>query len=285
MYFFLASALAGTPVTVTYTLSENADPKAPEGYRYSGYVEKQVVWVASGQTYLHPEGKQTSDAGHLLPVGTAVTVVSAAKAPEYVEGKMDVWYQVVTPFGSGWVHGGALSPFGFSGDFDQDGETEFATVAFNTDFSIRVVVVEPNPRAGAEAWISVDAAGGAYLGVQGSDMHANLLRAKVASVPLIHVHSGVEACADFADYWISYRSTGPGVVGTVRVALEQTGLMDPPSSSTYEVKFDAKRKTAVITRTEGGEDDQGRETQKIEKSTYDLINGVYKEEKDGHAVR
>ena len=95
----------------------------------------------------------------------------------------------------------------------------------------------------------------------------------------------MEACADFADAWISYRAAEPGVVGTMQVALALTGLADAPNLYSYEVKFDPKRKTANVTTTLDGEDDQGRATHEVKKSRYDLISGVYREEKDGHAVR
>lgn len=284
LHFSLARA-AEAPV-LTYTLAEGADPDEPEGYTFTRYEVGAKPWVLGPGAHLHAEGAAASKAGRLLPIGTPVEVLEVGAAVEEADGRMDTWYRVASPLGEGWVHGGGLSPFGWSVDADLDGEVEFVGVTVAPDFNPRVVVVEPNPRTAPETWVDVDAAGGAYIGVKGSSATAELLKAKVAGVPLVHVRAFVEACGDHADYWVSYRTAAPGEIGTARIALTTTGLTDPPSFAACEVAFDGKRKVADTTCSTWTTDDAGKKQGvESESSRWVLIDGVYKREVGGRIER
>ena len=85
-------------------------------------------------------------------------------------------------------------------------------------------------------------AGGAYVNMHGGHAYANAVRKSVAGLPLVHVDTHVEACADLADYWVSYAGSVP------RVALELGGLVDPPTMATYKVEFQPAKRRAVVKR-------------------------------------
>ena len=276
----LLAAFAAAPPTLTYSVPQGDGVKALTDYQFNRYEAKDVVYVATPHTFLYPEGRAAAEPGREVVPGTKVTIGAVGATAESLEGRVNVWYEVTSPVGTGWIHGGRLTPYAWVADLDQDGEDELATVVFGDDFNLRVLVIEPNVRAGGESWLDLDSAGGAYISQHGGDATVELLKAGVAGIPLLHVYSGVEACADFADYWVSYRSPGPARLGTLRTALALSGLMDPPSSSTYEVKFTAKRSLADVTRTTG----EHGAAEQVERARYRLVNGVYKQEGEGGRV-
>jgi hypothetical protein len=103
-------------------------------------------------------------------------------------------------------------------------------------------------------------------------------------VPLVHVSTGVEACADYAELWMLYRSSGPGVAGTLSTALELSGLVDPPNCSTFEVNFRPRRLRAVVTRTNGCGDDPSEPTTQS-RERFRLRDGRYQTRKSAAPSR
>ncbi len=280
MLLLTTLALAREPIHYQYSLSEGAEPSAAIATTYT--VEDEI-FAANDEAKLRAEGDPASKMLWQLPVGAPVTVLAVGTASVYGEFG-GTWYQVQAGERTGWVHSSDLTPYAWKADFDLDGDVEIATVAFMSDFTIRVTVYEPDMRVANISVVDLDSAGGAYLGQKGGVVRADLLPAKKAGLPLIHVWTGVEACADFADYWVSYTSDGKAKPGMANIALTQGGLMDPPNCSTYEVKFDAKRHLAVVTTSQG---DCGTTKAKptLDTSRWVLVDGVYKVERPGGVVR
>lgn len=280
MVLLLPVALAADPLVLAYSRPEASEEVS--AYTFTRYEAGADLWVVGADAYLYESPSAASKEGKLLPSGTAAKVAEVGTAVEMVEDRVDTWYRVETALGAGWVHGGRLSPAGWQADFDQDGEVEFMGVTFAPDFSIRVVVVEPNPRVGAESYLDLDPIGGAYLSQKGSTAQPTFQKVKIAGVPLVHVYSGVEACADFGDYWVSYQARAPGETGMLRIALELTGISDSPTMSSYDVHFDAKRKQVDVTTTTANEEGVAPT---VERARYVFVDGVYRKETGGRIER
>lgn len=278
----LPLALAAKLPPYRYTLSDTAAPNDPAAYKYTTWPVKTMLYAANGNTAVFYAAG--GDRSTTLGFGDVVKVEEVG-ATEQIDDRVDSWYRV-SGARSGWVFGGDLTPYRWEADLDGDGEKELATAAWRSDFSVRVRVFEPNLRAGATMQLDVEAAGGAFLSQSGSDLTADLVPASKAGIPLIHLHLGVEACADFRDDWISYTSEGTTKIGQEHVALSLLGLMDPPSSSTFKVEFSGKRSTAYVERETAKQDDSGTSIPpEITHARYVLRNGVYYQEKDGAVSR
>lgn len=281
--------LLSVAVAEDATLSYSAPYDIEKGqdltaYQFTPYFVKDRVFVARPDTPLFG-ADATTDRAFTLGAGLPVEILAVSGAgPRRWRDRVDTMYEVQAGERRGWVHGGDLTPFAFVEDFDGDGERETATVAFTAEFKIEVTLVEPDLKVGSSVSTYLDAAGGAYLSQDGSTVKADIVPMKKAGVTLIHVWTGVPACADFADYWVVYRTEGPRRLGLLSVALEQGGLMDPPSCSTYAVKFSASRKMAVVTRTDGGCGDK-KDKPVVSEDRFILVNGTYRAERAGGVVR
>jgi hypothetical protein len=263
----------------TYSRPEAADPAVLEGYAFATWPVRASLYAAAADVAVldAPGGKRT----FVLGFGDSVRVEDVG-AVGRVGDRVDRWYRV-SGAQSGWVFGGDLTPYRWEADFDGDGEKELATVAWMDDFSVRVRIFEPNLRAGAMMPLDLESAGGAYLSQRGASVEAELVPASKAGIPLVHVHVGVEACADYRDDWISYQSPAAVRIGSERVALSLSGLADPPSVSSFEVEFSAKRKTAYVTRTSTSGEAGSQPV--VENERYVLRDGVFRQEKDGTVER
>lgn len=261
-----------------YARPDAADPAALDAYQLPGWPARTVLYAVAADVNVYdaPGGKRVGVLGFGDPVK-----VEEAGARARVADRVEQWYRVSGAH-PGWVFGGDLTPFRWEADLDGDGEAEIATAAWRSDFSVRVRVFEPNLRAGSTMQIDVESAGGAYLSQQGANLEADLIPASKAGTALIHLHVGVEACADFRDDWISYTSPGPVKIGSERVALSLGGVMDPPSVSTFEVEFSGKRKTAYVTWHRATA--EGQEPS-VETERYVLRDGEFLKEKDGAVAR
>lgn len=273
----LSAGAAPLPAYV-YARPDAADPAALDAYQLPGWPARATLYAATSDVNVYdaPGGKRVGVLGFGEPVK-----VEEAGARARVSDRVEQWYRV-SGGGAGWVFGGDLTPFRWEADLDGDGELELATAVWRADFSVRVRVFEPNLRAGATMHLDVESAGGAYLSQQGASLEADLIPASKAGVALIHLHVGVEACADFRDDWISYTSPGPVKIGSERVALSLGGIMDPPAVSTFEVAFSGKRKTAYVTFHRATE--EGQEPV-VETARYVLRDGEFLQEKDGAVDR
>lgn len=274
-------ALAAELPPFTYSVPENDDELHAA---WSKWEVETKLYVAGMHTELRAEGNGTAKILFHLDAGQPVELLTVGEEAVW-RGRRNTWYEVQAGERRGWVFGGDLTPYAFTADLDGDGEDEIATVNFTADFGVRVLVVEPRLKAANTSWIDLETAGGAYLGQKGGDIVVDYVSDKKAGVALIHVWSGVQACADFSDTWVSYAAPDATTPGMPRVALQQGGLMDPPSCSTYEVKFDARRKLATVVRTEGGCSDDKKDKPKVEEDRFVLVDGVYKAERAGGVVR
>lgn len=276
-----ALALAAPPDRVVYHIPADADPKTAEPVR-SAWAVKDRLYVATPTGELYEAAGAASKVVAKLATGTAVEVMEVGTVVDRVGGRMDGWYRVEAGDRAGWMHGSQLTPFAWRDDFDGDGGEEVITVFMEPAFAIRVLVYEPELKAGQHSWLDLDPAGQAFMSVRGGEATAEHLKAKVASIPLVHVHSGPEACSDYADWWVSYRSPGPGRMGLLRVALETAGMTDPPVFHTPVVELSGSRKIAVVTTTSVSDEGQEPTVQKV---TWKLIDGVYYAERDGKVDR
>lgn len=275
----VAPARAAPLPAYTYSRPEGADPAVLEGYAFATWPVRASLYAAAADVAVldAPGGKRTT----VLGFGASARIEEAG-AVGRVGDRVDRWYRV-SGAQSGWVFGGDLTPYRWEADFDGDGEKELATVAWMADFSVRVRIFEPNLRAGAIMHLDVESAGGVYLAQSGADLTADLVPASTAGIPLVHLHLGVDACADYRDDWISYQSPGAVRIGSERVALSLSGLSDSPSTSSFEVEFSAKRKTAYVTRTSTSGEEGTQPL--VEKERYVLRDGIFRQEKDGTVDR
>lgn len=273
----ILAAHAAPPPGYAYTRPDGADPAALDAYGFPRWPERAKLYAADqADVYDAPGGKRTA----VLAFGEAVRVEEAG-AVAMVDDRVDQWYRVSGDH-SGWVFGGMLTPYAWQADMDGDGEQELVTAAWNADFTLRVRIFEPNLRAGATMHLDVDAAGGAYISQQGSIATVELIPASKAGIALVHIHMGVEACADFRDDWISYSSSEPVKIGRERVALSQSGLIDPPNDSSFTVEFSGKRKTAYVTRSTAEAEGQ---PPSVISERYVLRDGVFLLEENGAISR
>jgi hypothetical protein len=224
-----------------------------------------------------------------LPLGAAVQVLQRGKERLKVGEYVNHWYQVTyldtkgtpdtgddQPF-TGWLFGNTLTPFRFEADFDGDGEQEVATVVMSSDFKIRVRVLEPNvkpPRRVSS--VDVTPAGETFLGVHGGPATVKFVPASRAGLALLQVDSKPEACGEYSTAYVSYTVPGnkKGVLGKAKLALELSGLSDPPIHSSYEVSFQPKEKGLTVMQTSSFKDESG-EDKKTKRMQYTLADGVF----------
>lgn len=273
--FFLGLALAAPPQTLTYTRPDNAAADDLAAHQFTRWEVKARLYTALPDVGVFDGSglKRIS----VLAMGEQVRIEEVG-AVANVNDRVDAWYRVE----AGWVFGGDLTPFRWEADMDGDGEKEVVTLAWLDNFTVRMRVLEPNLRAGAVMQIDVEPAGNAYVAQQGAILTAELISAKEAGIALVHVHLGVEACADYRDDWIGYQSPGPVKIGFARVALSLAGLIDPPNESTFEVVFSGKRQTAFVTRSTV--EVEGQDPVEMT-DRYVLRNGVFLLERDGEVSR
>ncbi len=281
MLLLVAVALAAPLPPYAYSHPTAASEDDLTSYTFPKWPVRTTVYAASGEVAVYDAvgGKSLG----LIPFGQALRVEEVG-ASATVADKVDAWYRVSGPK-NGWVHGGDLTPYRWEVDLDGDGEKEVATATWLGDFTVRVRVFEPSVSAGGVMQLDVDAAGGGYLSQNGAELQAEIVPYSTAGIAMIHLHLGVEACADFRDDWISYTSEGAGRIGTEHVALSLAGLSDPPNSSTFEVAFSGKRKTAYVTRTTAKGDASAKPTNDVATTRYVLRDGLYLVEKDGEVQR
>ncbi len=168
-----------------------------------------------------------------LRFGVPVKILEVSSDLVAVDGRTDRWYRVAAEGKAGYVFGDGLTSARFEDDFDGDGQSELATVAFTADHKIRVRI--------ADTFVDLQPAGQAYVQRKGGHAYPDVVKKSAAGVPLVHVDSHVEACADVADIWVSWVDRKP------RIALELWGLIDPPTMSTYKVQF--TKKGALVTHS------------------------------------
>lgn len=283
-----AAAPTTTPATATLEYSgpeelKGADLKA---FSFSAYRPGDLLFVAAHDVNLRAAPNTKADLVATLPMATQVKVRAVAGGRAIELGKVDQWYQVevvdkaAAAGATGYLFGMVLTPAAYRLDLDGDGALEVVTVAFTQAFKIRVRVREPQLAEPSHTFVDLEPAGGAFIGRRGGLATVKLVPRQTAGVDLVEVFAHVEACADDATHWVSYTAPAGerGRLGTARVALSQMGMSDPPTVSSYEVRFDAKARTARVVRTQEGEDDEGAVQRSTSTTAYRLVDGVYQEE-------
>ena len=187
--------------------------------------------------------------------GSAVVIEEKLESAR-VGGIVGNWYRVR---GTGREFSGGLTPLAWRADLDGDGVPEVITVSFTADFKIRVRI--------GDSHVDLEPSGQAYLDVKGGRADARLLPSTVAGLPLVKVGSHPEACADYADYYVSY------VGKEARVALTVSGVADPPVHAMPHVRFEPRTRTAVVTTT--FTDDDAPKKTRHERKHLRLVDGVY----------
>lgn len=295
----LALALAQSPETSLHYSAKNVEEGAPrtlDSYDFTVFEpsKKADLYVGVDEANLRLSASADASVATTVPLGAAVRVLERGKERLKVGEYVNHWYSVeyVDTQGArftGWLFGNTLTPFRFEADLDGDGEKEVATVVMSADFKVRVRVLEPGvkpPRRVSSA--DTVPAGQGYLGVDGGQAKVTLVSAKKAGVALLQVDSSPEACGDYSTTYVSYTVPGrkKGVLGKAKVALEVSGLADPPSISSYEVSFQPKTQGLTVARTSVEEvDDDGNATRESkERTRYELKDGVYVELKPAGAA-
>jgi hypothetical protein len=269
--------------TLMYTGPEETKGAEMSAFDYRKFEPGEVLFVASHNTNLRAKPSAKSELVASLPMAAKVRVIQASSKTTAVIGKVDRWYLVEvlepSPFQNkrGHLFGMVLTPVAFRADLDGDGEDEIVTAAFAQNLEIRVRIREPKVEQPDSVSIDVKAAGGAYISRSGGLAEVKLVPREQAGVGLVEVFAHVEACADFATYWISYSvpDNKPGVLGEAKLAMTQSGVADPPVHSSYAVSWDPKARTASVVQTNTEEDEQGKETESRTTTRYRLVDGVY----------
>jgi hypothetical protein len=89
-----------------------------------------------------------------------------------------------------------------------------------------------------------------------------------AGIPLLQIDAQPEACSDYSTTWLSF------VGGKLRVALALSGLADPPVHASYQVRFDARARTATVVQTNSNDDDPKLTRKRTQR--YRLVDGEFK---------
>lgn len=266
-----APAPAPAPAAVlTYARPDTPDAGI-ESYEFTAYGVGGTAFVVTDEANLR-EGP-SADAGvrATLPIGAEVRVRAVGRVRERVQDRVDHWYEVERLGGpdggsvAGFVFGNVLTPFAFAADFDGDARPDLATVGFSADFKIRTRL--RLSRTGRVTAVDVRPAGEGFTSRSGGSVTASLVPARVAGVPLVKLESRIEQCGDFADHYVS------GADGA-KLALSLQGMSDPPVEATFEVRFEAKRREALVTRTNRNDEVEDGAPQTV-RERLRLDRGVY----------
>lgn len=272
---------APEPVVLTYT----GQPGGPVvDFQLTAHAPGAKVRIASDRARLRDAPSTSGVVVAELALGDRVEVVERSKERARVDERVDHWYrvQVPAPGGApartGYLFGAALSPAVFEADLDGDGEVELASVSWTWGFKIKVRVMEPGIAAPSrETVLELQPAGQAYA-CCGGNLEVELIPAEEAGIALVSIASSVEACGDNGKVWVSYRSPARTKLGVLEQALSLGGLSDPPSHSTFSVRFDARAKTAEVTRETWEDGDDGAKTGlETSKVRHVLRGGVFAE--------
>jgi hypothetical protein len=239
----LLVVLAATPLVYAYREGKQPQEKT---YELTDWSKATRVFTATHAARLREKPDPEAPLVAELPFGSEVKILSPASDEVTVKDRTDRWYRVASEGKAGYLFGNVLTTARFEDDFDGDGVKELASVAFTADFKIRVRFFEPKEKT--ETWVDVEPAGGAFLGLTGGYAYPDALGKAKAGLPLVHVDSHVEACADFADFWVSY--TG----GKAQLAMTLRGIADPPAMASYQVEF--QKGLAVVKREQAEEEDK-----------------------------
>jgi len=271
--------------SIKYSAPEQLKGASEADFTFQKYAPGDLLYIAPHDVNLRAAADPKAAVVATLPMATQVKVLEVASNRTTVIGKVDRWYQVeVLDAGpakgkTGFLFGMLLTPAAFRADLDGDGELEVVTAAFAQNFKIRVRVRELGSAEPSHVKIDVDSAGGAYLGQRGGRATIKLVPKETAGLGLVEVFAHVEACADYATHWVSYTVPGakPKLLGSAKLAMTQSGLADSPVHSSYEVTFDARRRTAKAVQTQTMDDEEGESVTKTT-TQYALKNGVYVEQ-------
>ena len=267
--------LTAAPDRVRYSKPEGPAEPTPESVALVRWQAGDRAFIAVDEANLRSAASAVAPALARLAMGSTVQVVRAHGEPVREQDRVDLWYEVTVGAQKGFVFGNVLTPFAFVDDLDGDAEKEIATVAMTADFKIRVRVLDPSVTGTSRVtWLDLEPTGGAYVSRTGGDAVAALVPKAQAGASLVRVEASVEACADYRHSWVSYTATA-GKLGALKVALQESGLSDPPVTAEFKVKFSPGK--AVVVRTSQNDEEEG--AGQTTTARFTLKDGVFVEDK------
>ncbi len=234
----------------------------------------QRLYVAGHEVNLRAAASTDAPVVRELDLGTPVIVRAVLADEAEVGGRPGRWYAVEIEGAGiqGALFGGVLTPARIDADLDEDGETEIAVLTWGWDLHKVIRVREPG-LDGAAAVVQLDL--GPTFDIDGAqeELRAGVTTASQTGIPLLKLHTpGREMCGSgSATHYLSYRSAGPGTLGTLREAVADHHWADAPVYSHLELTWEPEAR-AVSTRSviyDGESDEQ------IEVKRLVLRDGVF----------
>ncbi len=240
----------------------------------------QRLFVAGHEVNLRAAASTDAPVVRELDLGTPVTITAVLADGVEVGGREGRWYAVeVEGTGQqGSLFGGVLTPARLEADLDQDGEKELAVLTWGWDKNSVIRILEPN-LSGADAVTQLDL--GQTNDIEGPqvEMYLGVTTVKETGIPLLKVIlPGREMCGSGSfNKYVSYRSTDAGMLGTLRLAIEDHSYADAPVYSRRVIEWAPSKPGARVTETMGN-DDEGTESEEV--THYLLRDGVFVALKD-----
>jgi hypothetical protein len=263
------------PPELVYQLSGRPDAGLKDSH-VPGWNEGTVLYAAVDGVALRESPSPSARRLGTLPIGTAVRVVRGDAPLQVQAGFVHRWVSVEVDGAAerGYVFGAFLTPLIVTADLDGDGQSEVATAAFTQDAQALVRIASARR---ATQSISFRVAGEGYLSVRGGAVSMRLVPAAESGIALLRVYTGQHACANYSTQFVSFVAAQGGAVPRPRIALETSGLADPPNFALVTEEFDAAARTVTVRTAITYEDADGKEVKKPDKvETYRLEDGVYR---------
>ena len=260
---------SATPVSLNYSGPKNRHTTDLSQFNTRPWTAGDKLFVAVPDTNLREAANSQAAVLAVLPLAAPVTVKTVVDTLVRVGERVDRWYEIDTGDKHGFVFGGALTPAGYRFDFDGDGIDELVTVAFTPDYKIRIRDQKTTTNAPVNQ-LDLEPGGQGYVCCGGALEIATVPK-KEASLPLLVIKSTIEACGDYAWYYVSAKDAHP------QQALWVSGLADAPSFAEPSVTFDSKGGATVVIKAYSL-DDNNKEAE-VERHTkrYLVKNGVFVE--------
>lgn len=244
----------------------------------------QRLYVAGHEVNLRAAASTDAPVVTELDLGTPVVVKALLADGVDVGGRTGRWYAIEVE-GSGKqgaLFGGVLTPARIEADLDEDGEAEIAVLTWGWE-QHKVIRIREPALQGASAVTQLDL--GQTFDIDGpqEEQWAGITTAAETGLPLLKLHTpGREMCGSgSATHYISYRSAGPGTLGTLREAIRGHAYADAPIYDLVELSWEPKARavTAKHTTYTGEVDEGGDGEEKVTVTRHVLREGVFEAEK------